>query len=257
VIAALVLTLAVAQADVSSRDALIERWVAADPKRHHASVLDAPAASGQAPPANLQRLVQDELGVPGRYRLGTAPPPAKPEKSWWERALQWIVDRVGELWRRTVLRNPVTRSGAVATFNALAVIAALLVLFVGWRLFAEVRFRRHARGKIESLDAARPAGEWFALATASAARGDYATASRLLFAATIAALDSAGHVRVHRSATVGEVRRALRSSNASLATPFDAIASAFTTGTYAERPVRGDEWERAADAYRNFDRTGP
>jgi hypothetical protein len=71
----------------------------------------------------------------------------------------------------------------------------------------------------------------------------------LLFASTLALLDVRGVVPADASATVGDVRRQLRRSDASAVSSFDLVAGAFVAGTYAERPIGEPEWQRARDAY--------
>ena len=210
------------------------------------------ASPAPTPPPNLKALVVQELRVPGRYHLKpsaeTVPEPSKP---WWDRLLTWLQDRVADIWRAAFGRARLGRGGAVAIGDLLMAVAALLVVVAAFRLAGEMRFTRDRRARsVESLDAASSAPELDRAACDRAARGDYVAASRLLFGATVASLDLAGIVRGHRSTTVGELRRELRARDRRLAPPFDDVAAAFVTGTYAEQPVDTAQWERARDAYR-------
>jgi hypothetical protein len=74
----------------------------------------------------------------------------------------------------------------------------------------------------------------------------------LLFAATVVALDLRGVVTEDPSATVGDLRRALRSRQTELVPPFDAVAAPFVASAYAERAVEPADWERAHAAFLTF-----
>ncbi len=86
-------------------------------------------------------------------------------------------------------------------------------------------------------------------AFAASERGDTIAAARLLLRAAIALLDVRGALDDDAGATIGDLRREVRAKGASAAAPFDAIASAYVTGVYAQRPIESDAWSRAALAY--------
>jgi hypothetical protein len=229
-----------------SREALIARWATAS---HQPTRLLEARAALATPQPSLRGLAARELATPGRYHLTTQPAPP-PQNSIWMRLWTWLSDRWMDLWRATFGRAHLEHGTAVVIGDALIVVVALVILFVAVRLFATVVLERRARGAgAQALDSAGDAAATYAAACESARRGDYARASRLLFAATIAALSMRGVVREDRSATVGEIRRGLSGDDAALVAPFDAVASAFVTSAYAERPVDGLQWERAQAAY--------
>jgi hypothetical protein len=230
------------------RAQLTARWVAAN----HRSI-DAPSGAHQVsyPPADLRILAQRELAIPGRYHLGSSGHAAGRGTPWWLVAYQWFYDRWTELWRLLFERVHVGRGGAVAIGDVIVALVALLLIFIGVRLLLQVQRERRRRAQSMQALATPPSpAELHRQASEFARRGDYADACRLLFAATLAKLEVQAVVHEERSATIGEIRRALRSRAPALLVPFDAIAIAFATVAYAERPVGLGDWERAQEAYR-------
>jgi hypothetical protein len=132
----------------------------------------------------------------------------------------------------------------------LIVVAAILRLFV---------FYQHRRSAVmvRALTERADAQALYAQALTSAERGEYAAAARWLFRAMLALLDLRGSVRDDLSATVGELRRRLRDREGTSVPAFDAVASAFVAGTYAERPLDAAQWERARKAYADLARETP
>jgi hypothetical protein len=236
-----------AAAGVTTREALIARWSAAN---HRPARLLETSAPFARPPPGLRTLAARELAMAGRYRLAPSPPAVRPNRPWWLRAFDWLRDRWTALWSAAFGRARLGRGGAVVIGDLLIAGAVLLVLFVGYRLLAGLAFdRRSGAGRFETLASPVDPRALFAAADERARRGEYAAASRLLFAATIAALAGRGAVRDDRSATVGDFRRVLRQCDAGLVPSFDAVSSAFVTAAYAERPVEALQWERARLAY--------
>ena len=130
--------------------------------------------------------------------------------------------------------------------------AVLALVFAVIRLLAEFQIDRRRAAAVEALNPARDARKLYERATAAALRGDLTAASRLLFAAAVVALDLRGVVAEDPSATVGDLRRALRSRQNELVPPFDAVAAPFVASTYAERAVEAADWERAHAAFLTF-----
>ncbi len=231
---------------ILGREALVARWTAAS---HQSARLLETSTPVVSPPANLRALAARELTVPGRYRL-TASVTRSPETPLWLRLWTWAYDRWTDLWRATVGRAHLGRAGAVVIGDVLIALVLLVVVVVAVRLLTTLAVERRARStSAEPLDPIVDAATLYASACERARRGDYAGASRLLFAATISALCGRGLVRDDRSATVGDLRRALRAEDGSLISSFDSVSSAFVIGTYAERPVDAMQWERARLAY--------
>jgi hypothetical protein len=234
-----------------SRAALIERWLQASRTHSMARLASASssAASHAAAPPNLRALAQRELAVAGRYQLGqtAVPPPTEP---WWSRAWRWVSDRWNQLWRAVFARAHVGKEAAASIGDVLLVVVGLALLVAVVRLVRNVQFAR-SRSEFDAAPLAAPADPraLYRDACDAANRGDYGNAALLLFAATIALLDGRGAVEARRSATVGDLRRTLRTHNASLIAPFDAVAAPFVQTAYAERRVDEPQWHRARTAF--------
>jgi hypothetical protein len=226
-----------------SREALVLRWLAAG--RTHAAVSLQSSARRPPAPANLQALARRELGIPGRYRLTEGPvPPA--QQSLWLRFWHWLGERWDRLWNALSKRVHVSKRTANGIGWAVLAGVALVFLWVVARLLSNVRLvRSRRRVNAEPLGSRPEPAALYREAHEAANRGEYGRAALVLFAATVVLLDGRGAVAVERSATVGDLRRALRSKNASLVAPFDAVAGPFVRTAYAERAVDASQWERA------------
>jgi hypothetical protein len=251
----------------SVRDDLVARWVSendaqiakiVDAKKRAAAEtsfaklrgrLDQPAPSPMLP--DFTAAARRELATPGRYQLSTKVAPA-PQPTLWEQLWRWVRDRLADLWNALNDRVHIGPSGAVAIGDVLIGLAVLVLVLVVMRLLAEFQIDRRRAAAVESLGAPRDARKLYERATAAARTGDFTTASRLLFAATVVALDLRGVVAEDPSATVGDLRRALRSRQTDLVPPFDAVAAPFVASTYAERPIEPHDWERAHAAFLTF-----
>lgn len=226
-----------------TRAALIARWAAASHRSAHELEGQAPLPT---PPANLQHLAAAELSS-ARYHLTVASPPARP--SLWAALWQWVQDRWNDLWRAAFGHVHFGRGGAIVIGDVLLTVVVILLIVVSLRLLTDLAIERRKTRNFESLQHLPDATALYAAACEQARRADFARASALLFAATVAVLVERGAIRDDRSATVGELRRCLRVQRSELVAPFDGVASAFVTGAYAERPVTSPDWERARTAY--------
>jgi hypothetical protein len=228
--------------------AIVERWLAANPAHSLAQLHSGPRAP-LTPPPDLHALAQRELSAVGRYQLSqpVSPPIGEP---WWLRALRWMAERWQQLWNALFGRVHVGQAQAATFGDVLLVIVGLLLLFVAYRLMRELYVIRSAMQVASKPLAESPAPRaLYRQACEAASRGDYGSAALLLFAATIALLDRRGAIDVASSATVGDLRRALRERNAELVAPFDAVAAPFVRRAYAERAVDEPQWQRALAAY--------
>lgn len=251
----------------SVRDGLVARWVDAsdaqiaqikDAKARAAAEksfaktraqLDRNAASPVLP--DFAAAARRELAAPGRYQLSikVAPPP---QPTLWEQAMQWIHDRLADLWNALSQRVHLGQTGATTIGGLLIALAALVLVFVAIRILAEFQIDRRRSASVESLGAPRDARVLYERATAAARKGDFTAASRLLFAATVVALNLRGVIAEDPSATVGDLRRALRARQTELVPPFDAVAAPFVASTYAERALEPADWDRAHAAFLSF-----
>ncbi len=198
------------------------------------------------PPIDPALAARTELATPFRYQLQTQPPAPEP---WWLRAWDWISNFLSRLFSHASGGHAI---GALLGDVLIAAIVALtLYLFARLILIATSR-RRHADAAIEALSAERDEHRLAREAFAAAERGDIGLAVRLLFAAAVTLLDLRGAIRDDVSATVGDLRRAVRPLGDGVAAPFGEIASAYVTSVYAERPVEAAAWSRAYAAYRSL-----
>lgn len=233
-----------------SRQVLIERWLHAD-KTHAVGYLHTvPRARANVRVPDLSALAQRELATPGRYRLA---PRATPPKAWWWRALEWIGDRWQDFWRTLFGRMRVGNEAAASIGDALLAIVAFVLFITILRLVRNIQItRRAASTQGEALPDAPSASALYRQASDAANAGDYGSAALLLFAATVALLDSRDAVVASRSATVGELRRQLHARDAKLLGPFDAVAAPFVQRAYAERAIGEAQWTRARGAYQEL-----
>lgn len=262
----LALTLAIASPAPAQRDALIASWTSAqeqtidaikDPKRRAAaqrrfaserSELD--ASPQPAPQTDVVALAKRELATRGRYQLRADAAPLA-EKSWLERVMEWLGARWDDFWNAVFGRAHLSTGQSQFFGTTLIAVFLLVLVLVAVRLVANVQIQRRKReAAITGLDTKPGAHVLYARACRSADAGAYGEAAKLLFAATVALLDLRGDVRDRTSATVREMRGQLRSrGEREPVAHFDAIAQPFVASAYAERSVRGDEWEAARTAY--------
>lgn len=247
-IVAVAATLALA---APSREALIERWLHANPTHTVARLESARQTALPAhAPANLGVLAQRELGIAGRYRLAPPPSAAPPTEPWWWRALGWLADRWQQFLHAVFGRVHVGKEQAASIGDLLLFIIGLILLVVVVRLLRTIQLARSAlRPNSEPLAEAPNPLSLYKRACNAASRGEYGNAALLLFGATVALLDLRGAVEAGRSATVGDLRRGLRARDAALIAPFDAVAAPFVARAYAERSVDEMQWNRARDAF--------
>ncbi|HEY2474529.1 MAG TPA: DUF4129 domain-containing protein [Candidatus Cybelea sp.] len=236
-----------------SREALIERWLDANPS-HRPALLE-PVGQVARAPSDLQALAQREFAIAGRYRL-SEPPPAPPQaQPWWLRALRWLGDRWEQFWDAFFTRVHIGTRGANAAGDAILAIVALALLLAAFFLLRNLQVVRTAKRTAgEPLEPPSDFGALHRHACEAAGRGQYGDAALLLFAATVAMLERSGAVAPKRSATVGELRRQLRTGDAALVAPFDTVATAFTEKAYAERRIEPAQWERARAAFGSLQR---
>ena len=237
-----------------SREALVQRWLHAN-RAHSAASLHAPGRTAPLPP-NLQALAQRELASPGRYNLTETPmPPAR--ESLWQRLLSWLGDRWDRLWRSLSERVHFSERTANGIGWALLAVVALILLWVAVRLLVNLQLvRSRKRLDAQSLQELPDPQSLYQQARDAAGQGEYGRAARLLFAATVALLDLRGAVSGNRSATVGDLRRDLRSKDAALVAQFDAVAAPFVQSAYAERAVEASQWERAERGFSRLSEPG-
>jgi hypothetical protein len=227
---------------------LIERWLHANRSHSLARLDSAPAPNANAP-VDLQVLAQRELSIPGRYRIARPPQPAQSEP-WWMRLWSWTYDRWNHFWHAVFGRVHVGRAEVAGIGDVLLVLVGLLLIFVTVTLLAKLQLLRSgARAASEPLTAPPSPRALYRQASDAASCGDYGRAVLLLFAAMAALLHRRGDLENTSSATVGDLRRALRAKHAALVAGFDIVAAPFVQRAYADRAVDEQQWQGARAAY--------
>jgi len=199
-----------------------------------------------APPVNIVTAVREELAVPGRYHL-TAAAPA--HRSLVAEILQWLWDRWTDLFRALTSHIKIGPAGTSLIGDAVVVVCVIAVGAIVAHLLLQLQYERSRRDPAVALTPVRSAHAFAAAAAAAAAAGEYARAIRLTFIAAVTLLDLRGVVRDERSATINELRRALRARNEELDGPFAEIARLYTAAAYAQMPTGSDAWQHARNAY--------
>jgi hypothetical protein len=190
------------------------------------------------PDALARAIVRDP-----RYR---GHPDARPQTPWWHPIVQWIRDRLHELFAgighvASGLGIPAELLGIVLLGAGAVGCVYLLVRLVAWYTMRTTT--SVARAGATALAAIRSAAELHADARAAAARGAYREAARLLFAAALRALDEVGRMRYDAALTPGEYRRAVRDPR------FDVLAREATVALFATREPDAALVERMEAAY--------
>ena len=202
--------------------------------------------SSLTPPHDIVRAVQAELAAPGRYHLQALPPA---HRSLFAVILGWLGDRLNDLFTLLQQHVRIGQAGASAIGTVVVILCVLGIAGIAAHLLLQFEFVHTQRTGAVSLAPVRSAHALAALARQSALAGDYARAIRILFLAAVTLLDLRGVVRDEQSATINELRRALRARDERLEPAFVAIAHVYTSAAYAESPVGEPAWNSARAAY--------
>jgi hypothetical protein len=243
-----IVAVAAAVALTTSREVLTQRWLHAN--RAHSIAWLAPGPGAATPPPDLSALAGRELAIAGRYQLADSPPALVALEPLWSRAWDWLRARWLPPWNALFARVHVGNRTVTSVGDALLGLVTLLLLFAGFRILRSLHLER-SRSRLPYQPIVMPPDprRLYDDACEAADRGDYGRAALQLFGAIVALLDNRGVIHSSRSATVGELRRELRASDAALISPFDAIAALFVRKAYAERPVDATGWDRARGAF--------
>ncbi len=198
------------------------------------------------PPHDLVRAVRAELATPGRYELTQT---QVVHRSWVQIVLQWLYDRYAELVHALATHLNVGPNAVSMLGDAIVVACVVVLGIVGARLLIAVQLDRARKTAAIAIGPSRSAHATARAAADAAANGDYVRAIRLLFAAAVTLLDLRGVLHDDPSATVNDLRRALRERNASAEDPFVEIARLFSAAAYAEERLDASAWNAARDAY--------
>jgi len=262
-----------AHAEVPARPAAtLDRWLQS--RLHDAASRRKPAERAQSmrDTAAALRLAADDTrsstappddaadpGITARAILSTAPylqgPDAKPQRraaTPWQIFKAWLARRIDRIFAgllQAVSASP--RAGDLLAV-ALGAAAAGALTVALWRLTLRLKLgRRRLRhwdgGQVMASppDAEALRGQ----SLAAAERGQYPQAIALLFQSCLLNLDRSGSVAYDQARTAGQYTAAVRSAVPARAPAFDTLARAFSTASYARRPVGRADWSEALAAY--------
>jgi hypothetical protein len=204
-----------------------------------------------AAPRDPKQLATSILSNQRLYRF--VQPLVRPQKTWWERVLDWLGERWSGIMR--ILFGRLHVPGRINVAVADVVLAACIVIFVA--MFARILLLYGRRSRPAS--AARPISgpadpsPLVAQSLQAARRGAYAVAVAHLFAAVVVLLHLRARLEEHRSDTVGELRRRIASHDPRLAKPFAQLTAALTKAIYAEHPLEANDWAQSLAAYRQLE----
>jgi hypothetical protein len=209
-----------------------------------------PGGGAAGPRADARSVAAQVLADPAYHKPATAPAPP-PKQTIWEKILVWIGRQLARLFGGLV--EAAQGAPLIGTIFAIVLIAlaALGVGYVAYRVadgFVVRRLRIVSEGEALPVDAS--AADLYASACAAAKDGRYAHAIGLLFRSSLMLLDGAGRVPYDATRTAGEYRRLVQRRARGIATPFEALARAFTLAAFAEAPVGPPDWADAQAAYR-------
>lgn len=267
------LHIAPAQPELPARPAAtLDRWLQS--RLHDAASRRKPAERAQSMrnTAAALRLAADdarstaalpdgaaEPGTTARAILSTAPylqgPGAKPQRraaTLWQISEAWLagtIDRIFAGLVRAVSASP--RAGDLLAV-ALGAAAAGALIVALWRLALRLKLgrRRLRQWDVGQVMASPPDADALrGQSLAAAERGHYPRAIALLFQSCLVNLDRSGSVAYDQARTAGEYAAAVWSAVPARAPAFDTLARAFSTASYARRPVGWADWSEALAAY--------
>jgi len=176
-----------------------------------------------------------------------------PEPNWFDRAWEWIKDRIEDLLRRLDLDR-----GAPGEAGASKVVAwVVIALLVGLAIFLIVRARARRRPRDEAMDdpvyvseveARRTADEWLVQAARHEDAGEWKAALRCRYRALIVELIEHDVVRDLPGRTSGEFRLEVRRRAPALDAPFTTASGLFDEAFYGDLPTGPAESVRFQEA---------
>lgn len=213
-------------------------------------------ATAGAPEIDIGPTVRSILAQPA-YHVAKTTPAKEPQPSLFDRILQWIFDKIGELFER--LASVTQGAPILGTVLAYAILAAAIVAlaFVAYRVARRFTARRTPMGGGigDPLPPEANADELFGFALSLARAGHAAQAIALAYQAALVLLDRSDRVTYDASRTAGEYRRLVSRKAPAVASFFDSLARIFTVAAFAEKRLGDDDWQRAASAFSDMRRT--
>ncbi len=210
-----------------------------------------PGEGAQSLRGDVRHTVDAILAQPAYHVAATAPAPAQ-QPSLLQRVLDWIMQRIGELFERLATATEHVPLLGNAFAVVLIAIAIAGLAYVAYRIADGLIGRRNAgayAADSSPIETAAGADELRRAAEDAAARGDHARAIALLFQASLRTLDMRFGIAYDPARTAGEYRRAVDRRAAPVARDFATIARCFTAAAFAGRPAGEPDWMRATSAY--------
>lgn len=179
------------------------------------------------PPPDQLRSEADRILDDDRYR--------PPGESFFERALDWLGDRVDDLFH-TLAGDGIGTLAMWVLLGALAGLVGWLLSRLGGGAWTMPR-RSPAPVTVRTGDPTYSADEWRSRAIAAEQAGDMAEAVRCHWRARVADLADGGIVDERPSATAGEYRRDVAAGDATAAREFDGPTEVFEDVWYGSSPA--------------------
>lgn len=215
-----------------------------------------PANATTAARADLEAAAKSILAE-SAYRVSATKPAQPQQPTIWERILNWIIEKIDELFGG--LATATQRVPVVGVIIGYAIVGAAIIglVFVGYRIARRLTSRRDAAvaGAGEALPHSTNPDELYALARDEARRGNAAQAVALLYQTALVLLDRVDRIEYDPSRTPGEYRRLVRRNAQTIADGFDAIARLFVAVAFGRASVGADDWLRADAAFSGIRRS--
>jgi len=220
-------------------------------------------ASG-ARPTNIAATARGDLEAAAKsilaesaYRVGATKPAQPQQPTIWERILNWIVDKINELFGGLATATQKVPMVGVVIGYAIVGAAIIGLAFVGYRIARRLTSRRDAPVAAlgEALPPSTNADELYALARDAARSGNTAPAVALLYQAALVLLDRVDQIAYDPSRNPGEYRRLVRRNAQAIADAFDALARLFVAVAFGRANAGADDWLRADAAFSGIRRS--
>ncbi len=164
------------------------------------------------------------------------------EESLIEEAIQWVLERVTEVFNRTVSVTPGGLPSLLLIIIAIVVLIVLIRLGLGPARLRDALTDRRRGAK------AMTANEYRAEADRLAAEGDYKEAVRARFRAVIRELEERGVLDPRPGRTAGEIAREGSAAVPAVAPDLRAAAGTFDQVWYGRRPAVADDYATVREA---------
>ncbi|HET9342794.1 MAG TPA: DUF4129 domain-containing protein [Candidatus Eremiobacteraceae bacterium] len=214
------------------------------------------ANSTAAPRTDLEAAAKSILAE-SAYRVSATKPAQPQQPTIWDRILNWIIEKIDELFGR--LATATQKVPIVGVIIGYAIVGAAIIglAFVGYRLARRLTSRRDTAvaGVGEVLPLSTNPDELYALARDEARSGNTGQAVALLYQTALVLLDRVDRIAYDPSRTPGEYRRLVHRNAQTIADAFDALARLFVAVAFGRASAGADDWRRADAAFSGIRRS--